>query len=69
MESLTCESKLFQSLSKVEIPGQARQEERLSGSTLNQAFLIDSDAKLFMSLIQCIRFGLWKVRHLNQGLL
>ena len=58
MESLTCESKLFQSLSKVEIPGQARWEERLSGSTLNQAFLIDSDAKLFMSLIQCIRFGL-----------
>ena len=69
MESLTCESKLFQSLSKVEIPGQARQEERPSGSTLKQAFWIDSDAKLFMSLIQCIRFGLWKVRHLNQGLL
>ena len=58
MESLTCESKLFQSLSKAEIPGQAGWEERLSGSTLNQAFLIDSDTKLFMSLIQCIRFGL-----------
>ena len=51
MESLASESKLFQSLSKVEIPGQARWEERLSSSTLNLAFLIDSDTKLFTSLI------------------
>ena len=52
MESLASESKLFQSLSKVEIPGQARREERLSSSTLNLAFLIDSDTKLFTSLIR-----------------
>ena len=30
--------------------------------------LIDSDAKLFMYLIQCVRFGSWKVRRLNQAL-
>ena len=30
-------------------------------SKLKQAFLIDSDAELFMYLIQCIRFGPWEV--------
>ena len=30
-----------------------------------QAFLIDSDAKLFMYLIQCIKFSLWKFQRLN----
>ena len=30
-----------------------------------QAFLIDSDAKLFMYLIQCIKFSSWKVQRLN----
>ena len=53
------ESKPFQSRSKGEIPGpgQARRKERLSRSKLKQAFLTDSDAELFMYLIQCIRFG------------
>ena len=51
------ESKPFQSRSKGEIPGLARRKERLSRSKLKQAFLIDSDAELFMYLIQGIRFG------------
>ena len=49
--------RLNQSRSKGEIPGWARRKERLSRSKLKQAFLIDSDAELFMYLIQCIRFG------------
>ena len=57
MKSLVSESKLLQSHSKGEIPSRARQKERLSHSTLKQVFLIDSDAKLFMYLIQCINFG------------
>ena len=57
MKSPASESKPFQSRSKGEIPGQARRKERLSRSKLKQAFLIDSDAELFMYLIQCIRFG------------
>ena len=51
------ESKPFQSRSKGEIPGKAMRIERLSRSKLKQAFLVDSDAELFMYLIQCIRFG------------
>ena len=52
MKSSASESKLFQSRSKGEIPGQARQKKkRLSSSKLKQAFLIDSDAELFMYLI------------------
>ena len=39
MERLASESKPFQSSSKGEIPGWARQEERLSRSKLKQAFL------------------------------
>ena len=57
MISSASESKLFQSRSKGEILGQARQKERLSRSELNQAFLTDSDAELFIYLIQCVRFG------------
>ena len=53
---------------KVEIPGRAGRKERLSRSKLKQAFLVDSDAKLFMNLIQCIRFGSWKIRCLNRAL-
>ena len=68
MKSSASESKPFQSRSKGEIPGQARRKERLSRSKLKQAFLIDSDAELFMYLIQCIRFGSWKVRRLNRAL-
>ena len=49
-----------QSRSKGEIPIWARRKERLSRSKLKQAFLIDSDAELFIYLIQCIRFGSWK---------
>ena len=49
--------RIFQNRSKAEIPGLARGKERLSRSKLKQAFLIDSDAELFMYLIQCIRFG------------
>ena len=67
MESSASESKAFQKGSKGEIPGPARQKERLSRSKLKQAFLINSDAELFMYLIQCIRFGAWKVRRLNRA--
>ena len=55
----------MKSCSKGEIPGRAKRKERLSRSKLKQAFQIDSDAELFMNLIQCIRFGSWKVRRLN----
>ena len=57
MKSSSSESKAFQSLSIVEIPGRARRKERLSRSKLKQAFLIDSDAEIFMYLIQCISIG------------
>ena len=57
MKSLASESKAFQSRPKDEIPGRARQKERLSRSKLKQAFVTDSDAERFMYLIQCIRFG------------
>ena len=67
MKSSGSESKPFQSRSKGEIPGRARRKERLSRSKLKQAFLIDSDAELFMYLIQCIRFGSWKVWRLNRA--
>ena len=67
MKSSASESKAFQSRSKGETPGRARRKERLSSSKLKQAFLIDSDAELFMNLIQRIRLGLWKVRRLNQA--
>ena len=68
MKSSASESKPFQSRSKGEIPGRARRKERLSRSKLKQAFLTDSDAELFMYLIQYIRFGSWKVRRLNRAL-
>ena len=67
MKSSASESKPFQSRSKGEIPGRARRKERLSRSKLKQAFLIDSDAELFMYLIQCIRFGSLKVWRLNRA--
>ena len=53
MKSSASELKPFQDCSTVEIPGQARREERLSHSKLKQAFLTDSEAELFMYLIQC----------------
>ena len=62
------ESKPFQSRSKGEILGQARKKERLSRSELNQAFLTDSDAELFVYLIQCIRFGVMKSSVSEPGL-
>ena len=49
MKSAASESKAFQSRSKGEIPGRARRKEQLSGSKLKQAFLIDSEADLFMT--------------------
>ena len=52
MKSRASESKPFQSRSKGEIPGWARQKEWLSRSKLKWAFLTDLDAKLFMHLIQ-----------------
>ena len=67
MKSSASESKPFQSRSKGEIPGRASRKERMSRSKLKQAFLTDSDAQLFMYLIQCIRFGAWKVRRLNRS--
>ena len=57
MKRSVSESKPFQSSSNVEIPVRARREGRLSRSKLNQAFLIDSDAELFVYLFLCIRFG------------
>ena len=54
MKSPASESKPLQSRSKGEIPSRARRKERLSSFKLKRAFLIDSDAKLFMYLIQCI---------------
>ena len=57
MKSSASESKPFQSRSKYKIPGRASRKERLSPSKLKQTLLIDSDAELFMYLIQCIRFG------------
>jgi len=68
MKSSASESKPFQSRSKGEILGHSRRKERLSRSKLKQAFLIDLYAELFMYLIQCIRFGSWKVRRLNRAL-
>ena len=68
MKSTASESKAFQSRSKGEIPGRSRRKERVSRSKLKQAFLIDSDAELFVYLIQCIRFGSRKVRRLNRAL-
>ena len=67
MKSSASESKPFQSRSKGEISGRARRKERLSRSNLKQAFLSDSGDELFMYLIQCIRFGSWKVRRLNRA--
>ena len=67
MKISASESKPFQSRSKGEILGHARQKERLSRSKLKQEFLIDSDAELFMYLIQCIKLDSWKVRRLNRA--
>ena len=61
MKSSASESKPFQSRSKGEIPGQAGRKERLSRSKLKKAFLIDSDAELFMYF----RFGSRNVRRLS----
>ena len=59
IRSSASESMAFQSRSKYKklIPSRARRKEQLRRSKLKQAFLIDSDAELFMYLIQCIRFG------------
>ena len=48
MKSWASESKPFQTCPIGETPGRARRKERLSLSKLKQAFLIDSDAELFM---------------------
>ena len=65
MKILASELKLFQG----EIPARARRKQRLSRSKLKQVLLINSDAKLSMYLLQCIRFGSWKVLCLNGGLI
>ena len=65
MKILASELKLFQG----EIPARARRKQRLSRSKLKQVLLISSDAKLSIYLLQCIRFGSWKVRCLNGGLI
>ena len=65
MKSSASESKPFQSRSKGEIPGRARRKDRLSRSKLEQAFLIDSDAELFMYLIQCIRIPIVSFRFVS----
>ena len=68
MKSSASESRPFQSRSKGKIPGRAKRKEQLSRSKLKKALLIDSDAELFMYLIQCIGFGSWKVQRLNRAL-
>ena len=65
MKSSASELNLFQG----EIPGRTRRKERLGRSKLKQVLLINSDAKLLMYLLQCIRFGSWKVRGLNRALI
>ena len=55
--SSASDSKPLQRRSKGEIPGQARWKELLSCFKLKQAVRIDSDAELFMCVIQCVRFG------------
>ena len=55
MKSSASESKPFQSRSKGEISGRARQKERLSRSKLKQALVIDSDAELFMNLVRLMK--------------
>ena len=62
MKGSAFESKPFQGRSKGEILGQDRRKERLSRSKLKLAFLIDSDAELFMY------FGTGTVRRLNRAL-
>ena len=61
--------RLNQSRSKVtpkaKFPAGSRRKERLSRSKLKQALLTDSDAELFMYLIQCIRLGIWTGPYLN----
>ena len=56
--------RLNQSRSKA-TPAGSRRKERLSRSKLKQALLTDSDAELFMYLIQCIRLGVWTGPYLN----
>ena len=51
MKSSASESKPLQSRPRVEIPGQARQQERLGRSKLKEPFFIDSDAERFRFLI------------------
>ena len=48
MKSSASESKPFQSRSKGEILDRTRPKERLSRSKLKKAFLIDSDAEIFV---------------------
>ena len=67
MKNSASESKPFQSRSRRIHDRAKRLKERLSSSKLKWAFLIDSDAELFMYLIQCIRFGSGKDRRLNRA--
>lgn len=58
--------RLSQSRSKVEIPGWARQEERLIIPNSNsRSSLIQTPYYSMMYLIQGIKFSLWKPRRLN----
>ena len=63
IKSSASESKPFQSRSKGEIPGRARRKERLSRSKLKHAFLVNSDAELFMHFNVLgsahEKFGVW----------
>ena len=49
----------FKVVPKAKFPAGSRRKERLSRSKLKQVLLTDSDAELFMYLIQCIRLGVW----------
>ena len=58
MKRSASESKPFKSRSKFEILGRARRKRTAEArSSLKQALLINSDAYLFMYLIQCFSFG------------
>ena len=59
MKRFVSESRPFQIRSTVEIPGRAslREERTAELFQIEIGILIDSDAELFMHLIQCMRFG------------
>ena len=60
-------SLVFESMAE---PFQTKIREGIPNSKLKyvKAFQIDSDTHIFMYMTQCIKFGSWKVMHLNRAL-